>query len=452
MKRFKIKPKVALIIILGLVTLAGIIVYMRATAPNKVNGDAEDKSFFSFFGERKIKPLDDNTVPGASTGGSGSANDGVTGGDTNGGDIGGGSTSSTSGLTGGSGSLSLRPIGTNVQSGGTTSLGSTGAGTGGTGSGGFTGGTGSTTGGGTNNNPGQNIPQVDCSPVQLPYTDAEIAELKELTQRFYRIAANLHTDVDIENERLTRKSYYDLYNQTLDYTKQCYAELKDPKYADKAKNANAEWHPYLTDTVLKRIAVYDPRVKFVINSEEASLNQQISTTNILISRINTQIAFIDSLGSNANAAQKNLRDTLSSDLQTQNSYLAKFKKDLADLKTTTGGISKGVVGSFFTEDVYKLTNLRVPRLNKNARIDRIWRYAGEYGKDSGNKIWGQLFDPDNPNIYYPLNPLKTLIKDYWDDKINDAPRYDPGNPPEHENLPQSYMHIFRMVEDGLRIW
>ncbi len=450
MKKFKLTPKIILIIVLGLITIAGIYFYFTSSAnrSSRVDGTG-DQGFFSFFGERKIKPLDDTTVPGVNTGTDGGDTGTTIPTDT----AGGGGSGTATGAVGGSGSISLRPIGSNIGSGGSGSTGTTGAGSstaGGNTGGANTGGT--STAGGTTTGGGTVIPQVDCTPLQLPYTDAEIAELKELTQRFYRIAANLHTDVDVENERLTRKSYFDLYNQTNKYTEQCYAELKDPKYTNKSKNSSAEWHPYLTETVLKRIATYDPRVQFVISNEEARLNQQIVLAGQKISRINTQIAFIDSLGSSANDAQKNLRSVLVGDLQTETNNLNKYKSDLTTFKSTSSGISKGIVGTFFTEDKYKLLNLRVPRQNKNARIDKIWLYAGTYIKDSGRSTntTNDLFTPGSS--LFNVNPLKSLILDQWDDSLNDAPRYDPGTPPANANLPQSYMHIFRMVEDGLRIW
>lgn len=457
MNKFKITPKIALIIVLAAITIAGIYLYIRSS--NNKNGDVSetgDRGFLSFFGERKVKPIDETTVPGVTPGQSDTGG-GITAGNIDSGITTGGSTGLSGGSSGNLGSLSLRPIGINTNTGstgGSNAAGSTGqGGAGGTGTG-IGGGTngGGTGGVGQGNTGGTNIPQVDCTPPQLPYTNDEIAELKALTERFYRIAANLHTDSDIQNEVSTRKSYYDLYNQTIDYTKQCYAELKDPKYADRAKNSSARWHPYLTEKVLTRIVKYDSRVALVTNSDKTRLNKEISDISLSLYSFDTQKKYLESLGANINSSQSAKLQILKDDIALLNNQLTTKKAELASLSSSQDAVSKDIIGTFFTEDKYRLSNLteiidlKVARQNNNARIDKIWSYTNRIINDSGNgsQVINNLWTPSHP--YFQINPLKSLVLDKWKESLNDAPRYQPGN------YPQSFMHKFRMLEDGLRVW
>ncbi len=452
MNKFKLTPKIALITVLALITIAGILLYLRYNNTAKKNPAALDSGFLSFFGGRKVKPSDEGNIPGVipnQGGATGGLSSGLTSGETTSGDTAGGTAGNNT-----AGRLTLKPIGSSGLStagtttgntgGGSTTVGGTGSTSGNTGGGSTTvGGTGGTSGGTTTG--GNVIPQIDCTPPSLPYTQEQIAELRELTQRFYRISANLHTNSDIQNENDTRKAYYDLYNQTIDYTKQCYAELKDPKYADKAKNSSAAWHPYLTDLVLEKIKTYDPRVAFVTTNAKTAINKRISQLADCVYGSQTQINFIDNLSTKTNI-HANKKKQLQTQMATCQKEWEVKAEELKNLGSTGSSIAREIIGTFFTEDVYKDDKLFVARRNNNARIDYIWGHTKHIIDDNGrgsnvvDNFWTGSHD------YFNINPLKSLVLDKWDESLNDAPRYQPGN------FPQSYMHKFRMLEDGLRVW
>ncbi len=446
----KLTPKIIFIIILGLIFAVGMILLIKTPGGRKT-GETNEKGLLSFFGDRKTKPQDETVVPGANTGtGSGDSGGGANGNDngTGSGSSNGGNGSGASGK--GSGSLSIKSVGMTTFGGGSgqSGVGSGGNGVGSTGNGGNVGG--GTTGGTGTGGIIDPIIQVDCTPPQLPYTEEEIAELRNLTQRFYRIAANLHTDTDIENERLTRKSYLDIYNKTVDYTKQCYQQLKDPKYADKAKNSSARWHPYLTQGVIKRIATYDARVAVSASTAKKSLEDSIAT-------IEAQLVYLKGL-SIKNTAQKDLIASLETSLVSK-------KSELADLDTPTSPYFKDdIVGTFFTENVFKGQNLKVGRNNINSRRTKLFYLIKDIMIDNGDedifncfmhKEYSPCKESDIENIDFP--PYEILLKPF-EDQV-DLCNKEPGNKKCLNNAGnsgndgfKSLVHKFQMLEDGLRVW
>lgn len=455
------KIKIAFVTILGLVLVIGIYLLIRTPNPNDSKSGGSGRGFLSFFGERRTKPLDDTVVPGASTAGSTAGATGGTSGDTAGATGGQGSSASGTGstggaITGGQGSFSVRSIGSNGISGGfATGGGTSGSGSAGSGSGGSSsGGSGS---GGTGGGPNP-IPQIDCTPPQLPYTEQEIAQLKDLTNQFYRISANLHTDVDIQNELDTRKSYFDLYNQTISYTKQCYDQVKvemaktDPTKR-KAIDSNARWHPYLTEAVLNKIAAYpDPRISFtrpLTNKDQ--LQRKITELNSSIASADAQIAYLNNLSS------RNLgQNTRLADLQVER---ANYINDRAIYQTELDGIAKptvissakDVLGSFFPQDVFDGVDLKQSRKNLNFRREYLWRGVEGWIQSNDKDVYEYFFWNSDKfckgkdacaESGWQYNPLVELL---WDPRHKETWLDTAG-------FGQAWVNPFREIEDGLRVW
>ncbi len=308
MKNFKFTPKIALIIILGLITIVGIYLYLRSGTVNNQDKTAGEKGFLSFFGERKIKPSDETTVPGVSTaGGTGTGSTGgtITAGVTT---TGSGSTGGTTG--GGTGSLSLRPIGTNINNvgentsfgtgfGGTSSGVGTTGGTGGVGTSGQT--TGGTTGGGTGSTTGGTgpLPQLNCTPKQIEFTEEETKKLKALEERFYKVAAEIRTQEDVDTLVRTRQNYYSYlssdYSATskkdgtgvVELTKQCYAERQKVKDAKSSadpffgKPLGMRPNPFITTSMFATLANVPP-LKTYLNTERLAMATELKDLSKMI--------------------------------------------------------------------------------------------------------------------------------------------------------------------------
>lgn len=472
--------KIAFVVLLSLVFVAGVFLLVQTSRDNS-SPDTESRGFLSFFGDRKTRLDDEQVIPGVGTSTAGQSTSGITSGEntsgitgqsTAGGELGTGGTGTTGGAItgGGQGSFSINSIGTNgSQIGGTVGGGSgasnTGIGTtgGGGNSGGFTGG--QTTGGTTGA-----IPQIDCTPPQLPYTQGEIQALQALTNEFYRISANLHTDVDIQNEKDTRKSYYDLFNKTREYTQQCYnqvaVEMKksatDP--TKKAINANARWHPYLTQAVLDKLGGYDPRVKVSPITDHAKLLTEISALDSQINSINAQIDFLESLKNSAyisgpglsnpnfNSGQQYKLDALKSELPPL--LVARgFKQRDYDAIKYNKPIVQGadILGTFFTEAKFSNFDLRVARENINFRRKDLWdkskSWLEYYDNDVAKYFYDQLcFGNNNHNTVCEngrdIYPLKVWLID----KMNAELYLDDAG------VGKTYFNRFQQIEDGLRIW
>lgn len=465
MNKFKITPKIALIIVLVLITITGIVVYLSYNKKAKSNPTVADSGFLSFFGGRKVKPNDESTIPGVIPNQGGDTG-GLVGGNTAGQDTSGDTTGgNTSGNTSNGGKLMLRPIGNSNLSlndnNGNTVNGGSGSSTAGNTGGNTNNGTvtaGNTGGGsGGTTSGGNTIPQIDCTPPTLPYTQPQIEELKELNARFYRISANLHTASDVQNELDTQKSYFDLYTQATNYTKQCYKELADPANKTKAVNASAKHHPYITEKVLALIRKYDPRVIIAEKNDVKKIDDEIAELNSKLMIANAQVYFLNNLSTRTDNQEGKLKSLNNYDIPRLNEEID-YKKNQkwAFQNTKLVLMYYEVLGSFFEEDEYLLpdpndpnkkvlSDLKVARPNVNLRYNRIWGYTKELINNRGQNT--QVIDNmwTVGNEYYNYNPLKPLAQDRLDSRLNDAP-----NGPNGE--PQSWAHRFRLIETALRIW
>lgn len=74
------------------------------------------------------------------------------------------------------------------------------------------------------------IKQCNLDDYKLKFTEEEQAELDKLLREFYRIAASIKTEEDIELEHEAKLSYIGLVDEAKDLTKQCYAELNSATY------------------------------------------------------------------------------------------------------------------------------------------------------------------------------------------------------------------------------
>ncbi len=462
MNKFKITPKIALIIVLVLITIAGIAVYFAYNKKTQSSPAVSDSGFLSFFGGRKVKPNDESTIPGVIPNQDGNTG-GLTGGLTAGGDTSGDTSGGNTAGNNQNGKLTLRPIGNgnlslNDNNGGNTNVNGGSGGSGGSNTGGGSAG-GNTAGGNTGSNTGGNgIPQIDCTPPTLPYTQPQIEELKELTARFYRISANLHTASDVQNEIDTQKSYYDLYTQATGYTKQCYKELADPANKNKAQNASAKSHPYITDKVLQLIRKYDPRVIIAEKTDVTKINNEIASLNDKLAIANSQIYFLENLSSKTDAQNLKLA-ALKEDIKRYASDID-YKKNQkwAFQNTKLVLMYYETLGSFFEEenkytlptsyktDTYNnILELKVARPNTNSRYNKIWAYTAKIIEDRGQQTQVIRDMWTVGSEYYNYNPLKPLAQDKLDPSLNDAPNSVNGES-------QSWVNRFRLIETALRVW
>lgn len=474
MKQFIFNPKTIFVVILILILGTGVYLLLSTPSAGIKDGSTSSRGFLSFFGDRKTRPDDEQVVPGVNTSTAGQSTVGLTSGEdtgttgqsTAGGEIGTGGTGTTGGAItgGGQGSFSINSIGSNgSQIGSTTGGGSGNSGTGigvtGGGSGGFTGGqTGGTTG---------TIPQIDCTPPQLPYTQGEIQALQALTNEFYRISANLHTDVDIQNERDTRKSYYDLYTQTKEYTKQCYAQVtaemkkSDTDPTKKALESNARWHPYLTDTIIENISKYDGRVGFSTPlTDKGLLEKEIREMISLIVLNDAQVNFLNTLPS-LNENQKFILESFVQEKIDLNASIAIKKDQLSKITTPKKLSSSEILGSFFFEESFDGFSLKVARENINYRRIYLWNAVDKWLGDNDGDVWQYYFWPggnyrEHPGQYcqvsggrascvqsgFNYNPLVDFLrqsrkKEAWLDTAGQD---------------KSWANPFQWIENGLNVW
>lgn len=447
----KFNPRTAFVIILILIFGVGLFLLLKTPKPANDGTTPGDKGFLSFFGSRKLKTVDETTVPGANsnnkynpdgtlnpnydptkdatdnvgTGGTGSGGTGTGGNGT-------GSNGNGTGGTGangtGSGSLSIKSIGTNTGGGGQGGNGGDqgvgGGGNPGGGSGPGTGGGVGPGGGGVgpNNptnpdgsvnpnydprydvnwryicpvdNPNCNVVQpietVDCTPPKLPYTQAEIDQLKVLLARFYNIASGLKTQSDIQNERDTRASYIDLINQAADYTKACIAQVKEEKAKPTGKSLdnNPRWNPYLSASFVKKLPENDQAI--------SDFTSQIKFLTENIELYNAQIEFLKSKGTLNDSQKVLLTKTLPYELSKAEDTLSKIKQSLADLQNPKKRSVKLLKGTFFPELGLKKVGDKYLRIYTRADYDNVIQNT-------------------KANNYYPTRGV--IYKDFMTDNMN----------------------------------
>lgn len=86
------------------------------------------------------------------------------------------------------------------------------------------------------------VKQCNLDDYKLTFTDAEQEELDRLLREFYRIAASIKTEEDIDIEYGAKVSYVDMANEAKELTKQCYEETSSSKYL-----TNFDWNNSLYD-------------------------------------------------------------------------------------------------------------------------------------------------------------------------------------------------------------
>lgn len=442
------KTKVILVIITILILIVGVVIYLslKNRGKNNIQGDTNDRGLLSIFGERKLKPLDENSVPGIIDNNGQDPLGGGDGGDT--GNSGGTNGEPNDGNNTNNNAFAIRSVGTanlneNLQ-GGTSVGSSTGGNSGGTGGQQQT----NPTSPGNITQPPNQIRQIDCTPPPLPYTNAEIKELKELTSRFFAIAAILRTENDVKNEIDTMNSYARTLNQANVYLNQCYQELKNPIHKNKAKDSSARWHPYLNQALISKIAKRDNRIVDATSSKIINLNQQISQIDSLILADQARINYLKQ--NSPTDAQTRYVVTLEQRIlawkKLRNEHVNE-KANLTKIKQT--GSLADVLGTFFSEsnNKYKGVDFRVLRENINARRAKLLDYLGQYMHDSGNgDVWGYFYPGGSG---WDANPLKHL----WDERVRDSYLDVPVNPTIiPAPWPSSYVDRFKMLEEALRIW
>lgn len=483
----RLNIKTAFVIILILILGVGIYLFLRTSKQDANGVSQDDKGFLSFFGERKTKPTDETTVPGAKPGSNN--NDGVNNGSNSDSNSNNGQDGSTDNNSNGSnsngvgnGSLSIKSIGTN-QNG--ASNGSSGVGVGNNPNG-------STNPNDPNNpqnggvivcpasNPNCNQPPVetiDCTPPKLPYTDEQIAQLKILVARFYNIAAGLKTQSDIQNEIDTRESYIEIVNQAHVYTNQCLAEIKavkdgtnvtlldgsTVKLTNKVIDNNPRWNPYLPIKFVKSL----PASAEAINE----LNYQLNVYKNNINFINAQKNYLNNLGTSRNDAQDALLVKLDQDYKKAVQDRDDTIKKISDVKSggTTG--LKLLKGTFFPENKRNgVDYIASGRLNDDwDRRFRIYFAISKHLFETSN-FWTTKNDGDPQQpwaIRYFFqgtsqsnadNPLYWLLSDIPNDfsgAKNEKEAIDKHNKGENSN-PNAWglknFHRLQQLEDALGIW
>jgi hypothetical protein len=326
MKNFKFNPKIALIVTLILITGVGVYIYLSTTNNFKKTNQVEDRGFLSFFGDRKVKPVDETTVPGVTPTNTVGSN---TAGSIDAGDV---DLNNGSNVVGGSsGNLSLKPIGVNTIVNGGSGSASTnttgGTGTEGRSTSGATGG--NTTGGSTGTTVNPPSEQVNCTPKEIEFTEAEKKKLKELEVRFYQVAAEIKTEQDVETLVRTRQNYYNYLSSdysvnsrkdgtgVVELTKQCFTERNksiedtlayekerrlrfgsglpdsdlDKKYPLANKSLGLRPSPFITKDMFNKMASVSPFRQF-LNKERQTIISEIKKTNLDITESEEKIKLL----------------------------------------------------------------------------------------------------------------------------------------------------------------
>ncbi len=465
----KLNIKSAFVIILILILGVGIYLFFRASKNSTTDSGQNDKGFMSFFGDRKTKPVDETTVPGAKPGSNNNGdvnsnnpndpnndpNGNNSGGNTNQGGSGSGSTGS------GSGSLSIKSIGTNQ--GGASGSGSSGVG-----------GLGGNIGNNPNdpNNPNSSgqvvcpdsnpncnnvvtVETVDCTPPKLPYTEAEINQLKDLVARFYNISSSLKTESDIKNEIDTRTSYIEIINEANAYTNQCIKEVKAEQAAPanlrKAIDNNPRWHPFISPSFVAKL----PASKTTIDD----LNSKKTAVNYQLSKYDAQIKFLESLNRNEN--QNNFLKNVKDDRNKALKELAELNQKIKDINEGNTSGQRILAGTFFPEPTerfnftlgkkvdYIATGRRNDDWDRRERLwnmigDRLWATSNFWTTSGVNQPWAIFYFYQGTAESEERNPLIWLIRD-----LPNSP--DPNNPNPNAKGVKNF-HRLQQLEDALGVW
>lgn len=406
------------------------------------NTDIQDKGLFSFFGDRKIKPLDETTVPGINNGnnnGNGNGNIGDVDGSNNGNNNG----------TDNNGGLSIRPVGSG-QGGSTGSDGGvSGGGTGGFNPGGgviidTTGGTGGT-GFNPDGAPINPVTQLNCTPKQIEFTEDELKKLKALETRFYKIAAEIKTQQDVETLTRTRQNYYDYlssdYSATsrkdgsgvIELTKQCFIERRGVVIANSKKDTSNPLYgkplglrpnPFITSSVFKTLT-NSGVLRTFLETEKKILSDQIKPFNDKIAEEQKKLKAVEDLeavyakstnGGGTNVLDPNwwtLYDTAVEVAHESNSKIALLKIEKAKIEALLNSVNNDPF-SYFTNNVTYVEkeepyDIEIEQSRKNGVYLTVRKaFDSAFGKgDIISKMWGgdnSSYEDDYNKAH--SNPLK----------------------------------------------
>lgn len=312
-------PKIIFVILLVVILFVGMFLLFKTPSSNiKNTGDVGNKGLLSFFGDRKTKPNDETTVPGANSGDINSGGfidlngNGINdkdeadsnGDDANGNGQNGDGTGDDN--QNNNGSLSIKNIGTS----------------------------GSNINGSINpsnpndpqnpnnpynpNNPNGKLEepaiQVDCTPKQLVFTAAQQKRLDALNKRFYELAAELKTQQDVENLQRTKENYINYISSDyatnskkdgsgiVELTKQCFderAKVNTAKNSNKTtdpffgKQIGLRPNPFITNKNLDEILVSSPVFRATLLREKRSIEENLIKIKTDIRSINSEIKTIE---------------------------------------------------------------------------------------------------------------------------------------------------------------